>query len=130
MRGGWPRKSCEIPWDENTSPLERKWEGKKKKKKRRFSSDVLPGWEWQRTGAARKRDRMQARRSWNQFKWYHAAPPFSTSPPTPPPFSSSAISASQSFPSYPPLLGLFHFFVKHCRRGREYFMVATSAALL
>lgn len=38
------------------------------------------------TGAARKRDRMQARRSWNQFKWYRSAPPFSASPPTPPPF--------------------------------------------
>lgn len=29
--------------------------------------DVLSGWEWQRIGAARKRDRMQAFGSWNQF---------------------------------------------------------------
>lgn len=29
----------------------------------------------QRTAASRKRDRMQARRSWNQFKWYRSTPP-------------------------------------------------------
>lgn len=39
-----------------------------------LSSDVFPGWEW--AGAARKRERMEARGSWNQFKWYHSAPPF------------------------------------------------------
>lgn len=42
-------------------------------------------------GAARKHDRMQARRSWNQFKRYQPAPPFSASPPTPPPFSSPSL---------------------------------------
>ncbi len=99
-------------------------------KKLWVSSDVLPGWEWQRTGAARKRDRMQARRSWNQFKWYHSAPPFSTSPPTPPPFSSSTLLASQHFPFSFSLLGLFHCFVKHCRRGGEYSVAARSTALL
>lgn len=80
--------------------------------------------------SARKPNRMQARRSWNQFKWYHSTPPFSTSPPTPPPFSSSALSASKPFSHSPSQLGLFHCFVRHCRRGREYSMAARSAALL
>lgn len=96
MRKGWPRMCCEIPWDENTYPETGKKEG---------GAD-LPGWEWQRTGAARKRDRMQARRSWNQFKWYQSAPPFPTSLPTLPPFSSSALAASQPFSPLPVLSSL------------------------
>lgn len=78
-----------------------------REKKRGGGGADLPGWEWQRTGAPRKRDRMQARRSWNQFKWYQSAPPFSTSPPPPPPFSSSALAASQPFSPLPVLSSLF-----------------------
>ena len=101
--GGWPWKSCEIPRDENTLPLGEKMGGKKNK------ADLLRCVHWMgngtTTGAARKRDRMQARRSWNQFKWYHPAPPFSTSPPTPPPFFHLALFQPRSL-SLPPHLSL------------------------
>lgn len=125
-RGGRPWRGCEIPWDENTLPLGEKTGGKKNK------ADLLRCVPWMgngtKTGAARKRDRMQARRSWNQFKWYHPAPPFSTSPPTPPPFFHLPLFQPRSL-SLPPLLslsllGLFHRFVEHRRRGSKYSMVA------
>lgn len=39
-------------------------------------------------------------------------------------FSSSTLSASQPFSSFPSLLGSLRCFVKHCRRGRERSMAA------
>ena len=83
-------------------------------------------------GAARKRDRMQARRSWNQFKWYHSAPPFF--PSSPPPFSSPTPSASQprsSFLSHS--LSLAYSTVLSSAEGEGkggVLMVARSTALL
>lgn len=94
------------------------------------SSDVLLGWEWQKTGAAGKRDRMQARRSWNQFKWYYSAPPFSASPPAPPPFSSSTLSLA-AFLFLSPSPWLLPLFCKALQEsGGEYATVARSTSLL